>query len=572
MGKIVNLESLSKEELIALILQKDNKIHETSHRNIELESTIKDLTSKCEEIQLENIRLAELVKYYELIRYMRQRNALKDDSNQPTLFDVMGVEKPEEIEIQTEDVEVEAHVRHHVKKEEHIDFSHLPHEVVEHTSNTPVLCPNCGEEMNVYKWEEQEELVYIPAQVKVVVHRTPRYICRKCVNDKDHNPCVNPEVWKPLFSHSKCSSSLLAATIDYEYDMGLPSTTIERVFRDNNILISRQNLTNWILASAVYIDPIYQLMKEDLLSHEVLAADETTMEVIREEGRTASQVSYLWQYQNTIWDDKRIIMFDYKPGRKGEFAASFLKGFDGYLISDKYGGYNAVNATRCFCHVHAMRYIREAYEILPKETKNKSLEKEAYNKYQKIFKIDNDIKDKAQKLYPASKESQLKYIQEHRNETKEAFEKFLSWLKEIRPQAAMKPKFLKAINYILEDNLGFLTFLNHPKIPLGNNTVEAHFKPFIMHRNRSRFYVSPKGADIAAKIYSLMLSAKANGYTTYGYFSYLFDNIRYVDLNNKEELRKLLPYSSEIPEYYKIMTKSEIKKKIKELETQLKKG
>ena len=88
MGKIVNLESLSKEELIALILQKDNKIHETSHRNIELESTIKDLTSKCEEIQLENIRLAELVKYYELIRYMRQRNALKDDSNQPTLFDV----------------------------------------------------------------------------------------------------------------------------------------------------------------------------------------------------------------------------------------------------------------------------------------------------------------------------------------------------------------------------------------------------------------------------------------------------------------------------------------------------
>ena len=73
---------------------------------------------------------------------------------------------------------------------------------------------------------EQEELVYIPAQVKIVIHRTPCYICRKCVNNDDYNPCVNPEVWKPLFSHSKCSSSLLVVIVDYEYDMGLPSTSL----------------------------------------------------------------------------------------------------------------------------------------------------------------------------------------------------------------------------------------------------------------------------------------------------------------------------------------------------------
>ena len=36
------------------------------------------------------------------------------------------------------------------------------------------------------------------------------------------------------------------------------------------------------------------------------------------------------------------------------------------------------------------------------------------------------MKDKAQKLYPASKESQLKYIQEHRNETKEVWHNHVS--------------------------------------------------------------------------------------------------------------------------------------------------
>lgn len=564
MGKIVNLDKLSKEELIQIILQKDKIIHQTTHRNIELQTSIEELKS-------ENIKLNELVKYYEIKMYLRQRNRLQDEPSQPTLFDVMEIEGPEAIEIVTEDKEVKAHVRKHVKKEAHLDFSHLPHEYIRHDENLEsVHCPNCGKEMSIYKWEEQEELVYVPAQVKVVVHKTPRYICRECVNKDDHNPCVNPEVWKPLFPHSKCSSSLLASIIDYKYDMGLPLNTIERTYRENGIILPRQNMSNWLIASLEYIEPLYDVMHKDLLSYDVLAGDETTQQVIKEEGRDPSQLSYLWQYQNTIWDKQRIILYDYQPGRQGKHAANFLEGFNGYFLSDKYAGYDKLNVTHCYCHVHAMRYIRDAYELLDKKIRKGSLEEQAYKKYQGIFNVDNKIRKEALNKHPNDSDAQLTYIKENRVKTKKAFDEFLVWLEEIKPQVKMKPKFLKAINYVLEDQEGFLAFIGNAKVTLGNNEVEANFKPFILHRNRSKFFMSAKGVEAATKIYSLMITAKANGYSTYGYFSYLFDHIRYIDTTNEEELRKLLPYGNELPDYCKIMTKKELNKKIKELEAETK--
>src|SRR5699024_4084158 len=56
-----------------------------------------------------------------------------------------------------------------------------------------------------------------------------------------------------------------------------------------------------------------------------------------------------------------IVLYDYQPGRSGEYPKKFLEGFYGYLHTDGYAGYNQVpDITRCGCWAHLRRKFVEA--------------------------------------------------------------------------------------------------------------------------------------------------------------------------------------------------------------------
>ena len=111
--------------------------------------------------------------------------------------------------------------------------------------------------------------------------------------------------------------------------------------------------------------PIVQEMHKRLLVLNIIHGDETTVQVLHEEGRKPTTVSRMWVYANGKMNDHSIIIFEYQPTRGGEHPAAFLKDFHGYLICDGYDAYNAVTgAKRCGCWTHTRRYFVEA---LPKD-------------------------------------------------------------------------------------------------------------------------------------------------------------------------------------------------------------
>jgi hypothetical protein len=69
-----------------------------------------------------------------------------------------------------------------------------------------------------------------------------------------------------------------------------------------------------------------------------LHADETTLQVLRELGKSAESQSYLWLYR-TARMGPPIVVYDYRPTRGGEHPRNFLAGFKGYLHVDGYSGY-----------------------------------------------------------------------------------------------------------------------------------------------------------------------------------------------------------------------------------------
>lgn len=121
-----------------------------------------------------------------------------------------------------------------------------------------------------------------------------------------------------------------------------------------------------------------------------------------------------------------------------------------------------------------------------------------------------------------------------------------------------------AIQYVLNNRKELTEFLNDGRIDISNNITEQSIRPFVTIRNRCRFYVSTTGADVSAKIYSMVITCEQNGINPYMYFMYLFETMPDMDLDDKEQLRKLLPYSDDLPEYTRTMSQKEMKQILKD--------
>lgn len=102
-------------------------------------------------------------------------------------------------------------------------------------------------------------------------------------------------------------------------------------------------------------------MKQQLLTQSVIHADETVVQVLREDGKAATSESRMWLYASGEYSNAPIRIFEYQPDRSGKRPESFLKGFAGCLVTDGYAGYNHVaNVTHCGCRAHSRRKWREA--------------------------------------------------------------------------------------------------------------------------------------------------------------------------------------------------------------------
>jgi hypothetical protein len=61
-----------------------------------------------------------------------------------------------------------------------------------------------------------------------------------------------------------------------------------------------------------------------LRSQEVIHGDETTVQVLKEEGKAPTSTSYMWAYRSGEDSEQPIVLFDYQPGRGQEYPQAFL--------------------------------------------------------------------------------------------------------------------------------------------------------------------------------------------------------------------------------------------------------
>ena len=96
-----------------------------------------------------------------------------------------------------------------------------------------------------------------------------------------------------------------------------------------------------------------------------------------------------------------------------------------------------------------------------------------------------------------------------------------------------------AIYYALNNWHKLTAFLDHPVMPLDNNPMEQAIRPFTLGRRNWLFSGSPRGARASALLYSLVETARTNGWEPKAYLNALFE--RYPLAASDDERRALLP-------------------------------
>lgn len=417
----------------------------------------------------------------------------------------------------------------------------LPVERVEYRlSEEELACPRCGNVRHEMSTEIRRELKHIPARTVVVEHVQYIYGCRPCEKNEIETPVAKAQMPRPAFPGSLASPSMVAHIMVKKYEERAPLYQQEMWFARQGLELSRQTMANWVVLGATrWLSVVYERLHEELLTRRYLHADETTVQVLHEPGRAADAKSYMWLYRSGR-DGPAIVLYDYQESRSKEHPKAFLQGFTGYLHVDGYSGYHDVkNVKLVGCFAHARRKFDEALKALPAADQKKPTAARVGLEYcNQLFKIERGLKDATAEERHAGRQKQSRPV----------LDAFSTWLQEQSTKITPQSTLGKAITYCLNQWDKLITFLEDGNLELDNNRSERSIKPFVLGRKNFLFSNTPRGARASAITYSLVETAKENGLIPRLYLEYLFERLPNIELDDRDALTELLPWSSSLPD------------------------
>lgn len=309
--------------------------------------TVSISRAEYEEFQGQKERISALEQQIELLteairlsrhkRFGASSEQSSDDAieQMSLLFNEAEVYADQEAKEDDGSVTVAAHKRH--KKHEYtLDElpENVPVEVVEHRlPEEEQTCPECGNTMTEIGKEVRRRLKLIPARAVVVEDWYYTYACQNCGKEDTETPMVKAPKEPNFIPGSFATPEAAAHLMVQKFVMGSPLYRQEQELNRQGIPLSRQTMSNWMLWSAEHLlTPVYGLLHQELLARDILHADETTLKVLHEPGKTAQSKSYMWLYRTGGDTDRPIVLYEYQPGRGACHPKKFLDGFKGYCI------------------------------------------------------------------------------------------------------------------------------------------------------------------------------------------------------------------------------------------------
>jgi transposase len=374
----------------------------------------------------------------------------------------------------------------------------------------PDSCPCCGSaKLRKLGEDITETLEVIPRQWKVIQTVREKFSCREC------ETITQPPAPFHVTPRGFAGPNLLAMILFEKFGQHQPLNRQSERYRREGIDLSVSTLADQVGACTEVLQPLHRLIERHVLAAERLHGDDTTVPILAK-GKTVK--GHIWTY---VRDDRPFggrappaALYYASRDRRHEHPTRHLRDFIGILQADAYGGYNELYdpsraqgaITAALCWAHARRQFFELADIAANARRGKNaaaispIALEAVKRIDALFDIERGINGLR--------------ADERRNIRREKSAPLLAsleaWLREERPRLSRSASVVEPIDYMLKRWDRFARFIDDGRICLTNNAAERALRGFALGRKSWLFAGSERGADRAAAMATLIMTAKLN--------------------------------------------------------------
>jgi len=434
-------------------------------------------------------------------------------------------------ELEPETIPVAGHSRQ--RKPARVLPAELPRVDIVHDLPESQKTCDCGEKLVHIGDEVLEQLAIVPQRFFVRRHLRRKYACacKGCMRS-----AAMPA--QPLPA-SQASPQLLAHVMVSKYHDALPLYRQEKMARREGLELPRAKLARWLIEAATLFQVLYNLLQDAFSSYDIAFADETGIQVLKEDGRTPQSKSYLWLRRGGP-PEQPVVLVDYAPSRAGHIAHGLLEDFNGYLVCDAYGGYGpsikANGLLPVYCNDHARRKFAEVLKGLIKTPADQHkaqqwVATQALAWYQRLYALEARAKH-----YTPLARLQLRQLQ-----ALPLWDSFLRWAKDTQAKGVAHTGTREALQYLLNHADNLRRYCSDGRLPISNILSEHVAKTIALARKNFLFADTAAGAHASAMIYSVLESAKANQHHPQQYLSILLTEL--PNAATVEHIESLLPWN-----------------------------
>lgn len=194
----------------------------------------------------------------------------------------------------------------------------------------------------------------------------------------------------PVMAHprSNASESVLAHIATAKYYDHLPINRQLDIFEREGIHLSPSTVSNWMMATALRLEPIYNELRELVKNSFYVMADETPHPVLENDRPGALHRGYMWNFYLPL---HKTPFFEYHQGRGSIGVDTLISGnvkvvqSDGFVVYDKFD--TLKDRLHLCCWAHVRRKFVEAEGCDPPRAKL------ALEKIRELYRVEEQIKE-----------------------------------------------------------------------------------------------------------------------------------------------------------------------------------
>lgn len=352
--------------------------------------------------------------------------------------------------------------------------------------------------------------------------------------DHPFQPPVVAPAPPTLIPNGFLAPGLLAEIIANKYLYHLPLYRQERLYANRfGVELSRNTMGDAVLQVAGALGPVVARMKENLLAGSYIQADETPVTYLDPAHPKGSATGYHWVYRGADGE----VVFDWQTSREHHHLSDWLgPEYTGVLQADAYEAYAAYArrqtlAGKSVRHAPCLAHIRRKFENALEE--RPEIARWFLRQIALLYATEDLLR-----RHNVSAEARAR-IRGHRSAPilrvlAKATLHLLVKGRRILP----KSRLGQALAYAHKLWKGMEIHLADGRVEVDNNLVENAIRPVALGRKNHLFIGSPEAGDRSATLYSLLVSAKAQGVDPQ---AYLRDLIERLPRAKTSELDALTP-------------------------------